>query len=121
MARETKVQREAREEGERLDRCMEYRSKYPERLMDALGRAMKLGWDISVVDGEFRVNTGEACFHGIPFAMGLVDWDHTHTFEELVSAIGIAEDKHKEEERMERIRKAALEKLSSEEREALGI
>jgi hypothetical protein len=53
--------------------------------------------------------------------MGLVDWDHTHTFEELISAIGKAEDKLKEEERIASIRKSALEKLSEEERNALGI
>jgi hypothetical protein len=119
MTREIKAQREAREEGERLDRCMEYRSKYPERLMDALGRSTMLGWDISVVDGKFCVYTDFVCFDGIPYAIDLVNCNHK--FEELVRVIGIAEDKLKEEERMERIRKAALEKLSSEEREALGL
>ncbi len=121
MARETKAQREAREEGERLDRCMEYRSKYPERLMDALGRATKLGWEIDVVDGAFRVAVvGNRLGRPLlPYSIGMVEWHYG--FEGLVSDIGIAEDKLKEKERIDGIRKAALEKLSSEEREALGI
>jgi hypothetical protein len=119
MARETKVQREAREEGERLDRCMEYRSKYPERLMDALGRATKLGWDISVVDGEFRVYTGGGDCFKIPYTIGLVEWQS-----DLEHVIDICEEEEKRKKKeMERevIRKGALEKLSIEEREALGI
>ncbi len=119
MARETKAQREAREEGERLDRCMEYRSKYPERLMDALGRATKLGWEICVIEGKFRVADGGLIKALLPYSIGMEEWHYG--FEGLVSDIGIAEDKLKEEERIDGIRKAALEKLSSEEREALGI
>jgi hypothetical protein len=118
MARETKAQREMREEGERLCRCLEYRSKYPERLMDILGRATMLGRDISVVDGEFRVYTGEVCFK-IPYDIGMVDW--AHAFEDLICAIELIEKQHKENKRIDGIRKAALGKLSEEERNALGI
>ena len=121
MARETKVQREAREEGERLDRCMEYRSKYPERLMDALGRATKLGWEIDVVDGAFRVAVvGKGLMMPLlPYSIGLVEW-HSN-LENVIGIICEVEEKRKKEMKMEEIRKGALEKLSSEEREALGL
>ena len=117
MVRETKAQREARAEGERLDRCMGYRSNYPERLMDTLGRATKLGWEIDVVDGAFRVAVGGHVLIRplLPYSIGLEEW-HSN----LEHVIDFICD---EEEKMDRevIRKGALEKLSSEEREALGV
>jgi hypothetical protein len=118
MARETKAQREAREESERLENYKAYQKEYPERLMNALERATKLGWDISVVDCVFGVWIGKLSFK-VPYAVtGL---GYHYEFEDMVRAIGIAEDKLKEEERIASIRKSALEKLSEEERNALGL
>jgi hypothetical protein len=128
MARETKVQkaqREVRKEGERLDRCMEYRGKYPERLMDALGRATKLGWEIDVVEGAFRVAVaGNGLIRTLlPYSIGLVE-RHSN-LEHVIDFICEEEKKRKKEMKREmkreEIRKGALEKLSVEEREALGL
>ena len=118
MARETKLQKQEREKAEKMEACWAYHAAYPNRLMEALEKASGFGWDIYVDGGEFKVDTG-ASFYKFPYAIGLVNWHGK--FEEFIIAVEREECSRKRIDRIKEVKKAALGKLSAEEREALGF
>ncbi len=128
MAREFKAQRQAREAQSLEDArnyqnscARNYQNSYPERLMKALGRATKLGWDISVVDEAFCVSarSKDARLVRLPYSIPFSAWHND--IEDLVADLTIAEKKAEKERRMENLRSTALAKLTMDERKSLGL
>jgi hypothetical protein len=119
MARLTKAQREIVEAEHQARAIAEYVAAYPARLMDALGRATKLGWNIYVVDGMFRVSGLVIDFPDLPYAISNCYWHQP--FEDLVAAVSRAEDAAKEKEAARVAREAALAKLTDKEKDLLGL
>jgi len=106
---------------ERNERIRKYQEEYPKNLMEALERASKLGWDISVENGQFCVyiEDDDLSISGIPYSIPFVSWNKE--FEELVMCLDAEKQKREEAERIRSIRRDALSKLSEEERKALGF
>lgn len=121
MARMTKAQREAAEEAARVEQENQLRTEYPTRLMKALSRATELQFVLSVVDDSFVVTDPNERY-GEVFTMS---YDYNVAAEEYLYNLEL-ELKSKyaefvEKERRQQVRANALAKLSSEERELLGV
>ncbi len=117
MPRETKAQRIARQEQEQLHQQQELANTYQERLMIELGEATKEGYNISVVEGKFVVTT-----HIDRYELSLQwCWKTEYALGELQSEVGMAAQARAEAERQALVRANALQKLTTEERELLGL
>jgi hypothetical protein len=93
-------------------------NKCPHINLEALEKASGFGRDVYVDGGEFKVDMDGGSYK-FPYAIGLVNWHGE--FEEFIIAIDEEERVRTEEKRIEGIKKAALGKLSEEEREVLGL
>jgi hypothetical protein len=117
MPRETKAQRIARQEQEQLLREQELANTYQERLMDTLGAATKEGCFLGVRDGKFVVNGWNDTFE-----LGLEwNWKNDYVLSDLQFQISMAENARAEAERQALVRANALQKLTTEERDLLGL
>ena len=119
MARKTKEQRLAEVQAELAQRRYLAASTYPSRLMAVLERA-DLYFQFSVKDGLFRVANMDDYRDEY-----LLSYSYTPDADEILSDLEFAvqrkEDARAEAERRANVRKAALNKLSDEEREILGL
>jgi hypothetical protein len=121
MARETKQQREAREQAEREAYEAELAANYPQRLMEVLERAQNVQFNLTVKNGTFQLRDSDP--HDYDFvALGL-EYDETNqmNLEELAWILEFEEKAQAESTRQMLVRQSALAKLSKEEKELLGL
>jgi hypothetical protein len=121
MARETKAQRDARYDAERDARLAVAKATYPQRLMAVLERATKMNFELSVMNSEFRVEDRDdrrADMYLLPYEFSTKADD---TLQSLEWEVESKEEARAEAERRATVRSAALNKLSAEEREVLGL
>lgn len=125
MAKETKAQRETREQAE-----MEYFREvevttYLQRLMDVMERACKHNFDLTVKNGKFFLYDRD-----LPDYMdqeGLFWLASTHSvadndiLEKLEFRVSFKAKEKEEANRILQLKRSALAKLSKEERNALGM
>ena len=118
MARKTKAELMAEREALRNAKIAEARAAYPARLMAALERLNKLGGDVFVRNGVFNVKT----LNDETFALQLeYDGVTDNELYDLEFVLDREEEQAAEAERRAMLRRAALNKLSEEEREVLGV
>ena len=117
MARKTKAELNAEREALRNARIAEARAGYPARLMAALERLNKLGGDIRVRNGMFDTTLNDEGF--------ILSLEYEGVSDEVLYDLEFVLDREEaqaaEAERKAMLRRAALNKLSEEEREVLGI
>lgn len=119
MARETKVQRDARIETEREQQLTFEQQEYPKRMMIALERASNnFNFELTVVEQQFYVQNRDT----------YVDFTISPTWNREVWELYALEDEmekmgkqRQEEARKEQAITAALNKLTKEERELLEL
>lgn len=123
MARETKAQREEREKAERIAFEEEVIAMYPERLMSALERACKHGWDLTVEEGQFVVSYYDSYNdrEQVRLPPSMTVYNPFSDIDDLERELQAADDREAEYKRKQAIRQAAYAKLTPEEREELGI
>jgi CHASE3 domain sensor protein len=120
MPRETKAQRLARQEQERVAREAQEQAEYFPRVMTLLMRAGGLGWDINIPD----VKTFELVDRDNDERYAIfVEYDARETWmlDEAESAVERAKRERDEAIRKELARRTALNKLTEAERELLGL
>jgi predicted nucleic acid-binding protein len=121
MARETKAQRDARLEAERLARVEVAKATYTERMMAVFARATKMNFDLDVKDAKFVVHDRDSNYREVysvdPVWSELADSD----LYSLEMAVEFKEEVAAERERKANLRATALAKLTAEEREALSL
>ena len=123
MARETKAEREARERAERLAYEEEVIAMYPERLMSALERACKHGWDLSVEEGQFVVSYYDSYNdrEQVKLPLVMLEYNPFSPIDDLESVLYSADEREAEYKRKQALRQSAIAKLTPEEREELGL
>lgn len=124
MARETKAQRLEREKEERAARLEQQREEYPTRVLEVLSRAVSLGLEIKSIDVVKRTYTVYDRDRDDTYEVfadfgsaGQSQWSLTN----LNASLDWIVSEREEAERKYQVRQAALEKLSPEERELLGV
>jgi hypothetical protein len=121
MARETKAAREARMVAEREAQLAAMAGAYPARLMALLERATKENFELTVKNGEFRVEDRDdrrADAYLLPLEFTAYA---DSTLDNLEWSVREKEEARAEAERRANLRVNALNKLSAEERKALGL
>lgn len=120
-------ERLAREEAEELAQQAAQAATYPQRLMALLERAQNVNFKLTVKDGEFLLVDRDAdrysaveCDYGVRLTL---TYDHQteQAIHELDWRVNIKEEAEREARRRIEIRNQALNKLSQEEREILGL
>jgi hypothetical protein len=121
MARETKAERLAREAAEKLVQQAALAATYPQRLMALLERATNANFELTVKDGEFLLNNRDA-YRAEAVALTLT---YSEANEDALQALDwrveMKEEAEREAQRRVMVRNQALNKLSLEEREILGL
>lgn len=121
MARETAAQRYARLSAERADQEMVRAMNYPTRLMELLERAVNVNFELTVKNGEFRVEDRDDR-RANAYLLDVRYTKHAdNTLDSLLWDVRDKEEAAAEAHRRALVRTAALNKLSAEEREALGL
>ena len=119
MARETVAQRNARFDAEREARLAETKASYPARLIDMLERATKLSYELTVKDAKFVVRDINS---NAKWVMATTyDNFSEAALEALVYDVQDEEDRRAEAERKYQAKQTALAKLTTAERELLGL
>ena len=122
MARETKAERLAREAREREERLEAERSAYPLRLMNLLERvSAEPTLTLTVKDGFFNVEDRNDRYRSDYFLSYAWSEGGQVALEDLTYTVDRLEEERAEAERRYQVRQAALNKLSKEERELLGL
>lgn len=122
MARETKAQREARLAQEREERLEAERSAYPLRLMNVLERVTaEPTLTLTVKDGFFNVEDRNDRYRNDYVLDYSWSTDSQAVLENLTYTVDRLEEERAEENRRYAVKQAALNKLSKEERELLGL
>lgn len=120
MARKTNAEREAEAIVARALQEKMARDAYPELLMETLGRATNLSFELEVRNGTFRVTDRNS-----PVDAWTLTYDYTpdadSDLDMLRWEVETQERAHAEANRKILARSAALAKLSEEERELLGL
>lgn len=122
MARETKAQCEARYEREAAERQEQEQqaAEYQPRLMRTLERATATGeFTLTVRNMAFLVtdlSDGEETSLTLEYSES--NWDNLHSVNWCVDSVEL---RQKEAQRREQLRTSALSKLSTEERDVLGL
>lgn len=121
MARETKAQRLAREALERLNWEAEQIATYPARLMSILERATNINFELTVKDGQFLLEDRDD--HSDRAVVLTLEYStaNQEALHELDWRVDIKEDREREAQRRIQTRVRALNKLTQEEREVLGL
>lgn len=123
MARETKAQRMERLEAERAQERALREQTYLVRVLGAMRRAGDLGMMTRVREPTvFVVSPNDRDFWLTEACMNLDYDDESYRhLEELEAYLDEKEEAHQELERLVQLRRTALEKLTLEERKALGL
>jgi len=119
MARETAAERKARLEQLAQETRLIEQATYPTRLMEALERACNARFELTVRDSRFRVVELNEDFR-VNLTLEYTP-ESNSALDELVIEVEYIEDREAEAYRREMVRRAALSKLSQEERELLGL
>lgn len=121
MAKETKAQREARLEAERLANVAVAKATYTERMMAVLERAVNENFDLTVKANQFLVEDRDHR-RGNIFLVDPV-WSPVNdmVLYELEVSVELKEEARAEREQKAAVRATALAKLTSEERAELGL
>jgi hypothetical protein len=123
MARETKAQREARLEAERLAQVAVAKMTYTERMMLVLSRAVKENFELTVdADAnEFKLSDRDSRFRNEYWVPPV--WAEVADVQlyELEMAVEDKEEARAEREKRANVRATALAKLTTEERAELGL
>ncbi len=121
MARETKAQREVREQAEREARVAVAKATYTERMMALFARARKMNFELTVEDESFMLSDRDER-RAVPHFVA-PEWDSTADVDlaDLELAVEMKEEEAAERERVANLRKSALAKLTEEERAALSL
>jgi hypothetical protein len=121
MARETKAQREARLEAERLAQVAVARATYTERMMALLARAVRENFEMTVDADEFKLSDRDSRFRNEYWVAPV--WAEVADVQlyELEMAVEDKEQARAEREQRANVRAVALAKLTAEEREELGL
>jgi hypothetical protein len=121
MARETKAQREARLEAERLALVAVAKATYTERMMALLARAVRENFEMTVDANEFKLSDRDSRFRNEYWVAPV--WAEVADVQlyELEMAVEDKEQARAEREQRANVRAAALAKLTAEEREELGL
>ena len=118
MARKTKAELAAEREAFLAAQEAEARASYPARLMAALERLHKLGGDVFVQNKLFNVKILNNGTFSLDYDYNRVTDNELYDLEVVLNR---EEARVAEAERKAMLRSAALNKLSAEEREVLGI
>jgi hypothetical protein len=119
MARETKAERLAREAAEKLAQQAAQAATYPQRLMALLERAQNVNFELTVKDGEFLIKDIDKPY---PMFLSISPGnDNEAVMRDLETCVEVKEDQLAEAQRRVMVRNQALNKLSLEEREILGL
>lgn len=121
MARETKAQRLEREAQERAAYEAEMAATYPQRLMAMLERATKLNFELEVYDGRFVLSDRDDRYERAVELTLAYSRENQEGLHELDWRVDMKENAQREAERQEQVKRAALNKLTEEERELLGL
>jgi hypothetical protein len=126
MARETKIQRLAREDQERVAYEAELKATYPQRLMDMLERAQKVNFELTIKDGKFLLEDRDASRYSVMerdiVSLTLTyDSQNKQAIQELDWRVERKEEAEREAQRRALARNQALNKLTQEERDLLGL
>jgi hypothetical protein len=120
MARKTKAEIEAlRAAQEQLNRERD-RNGYPSRLMAALERSHKFNYDLAVEDGLFSLYNRDDPFDILQFTVEYTD-DSLYNLVTLEIDLTLKEKKLDAALQEQALKKAALAKLTKEERALLGL
>ena len=122
MARETAMQRNARLEAAEAARLLALAESYPARLMELPERATRFeNFELTVRDGMFRVEDRDDR-RADAYMLSYSFTKHADsTLDSLEWDVKEKEERRAEAERRAMLRSAALNKLSEEEREVLGL
>lgn len=125
MTRETKAERLAREAKARAAEEQALKASYPERLMAMLERATNQNYELQVRNGAFVLIDPDARsgpYDLLPYELSLEsDSASEGTLRELDWRLEAKEEAEREARRRVEVRKAALCKLSAEEKDVLGL
>jgi hypothetical protein len=122
MARENKAERLAREAAAREAFEAEQAATYPERLMAMLERAQKSNFELTVEAGKFLLEDRDERDYLRRQVLTLeYNQASQETLHELDWRVEMKEEAEREAERKAQLRLTALNKLSREERELLGL
>ena len=121
MARETRAQREAREEAEREAYEAELARTYPQRLMAMLERAANQNFELTVSNGRFVLEDRDDRRDRTVELSLEYNRENQEALHELDWRVELKEERAREAERRAELRRAALSKLTAEEREELGL
>lgn len=120
MARKTKAEREAEFQLQKEQQIAKNREAYPHLLMEMLERATKLDFKIEVQDGIFVVTHGDVTSN-----QWMLNYEYTQESDgaltHLLICLALKEEKNAEATRKILAKRAALAKLTEEERELLGL
>jgi hypothetical protein len=121
MARETKAERLAREAAEKLAQQAAQAATYPQRLMALLERATKANFELTVKDGEFLLeDRDDRRDRTIALSLAYSEANE-EALQSLDWRVELKEEAEREAMRRVMVRNQALNKLSLEEREILGL
>jgi hypothetical protein len=121
MPRETKAQRLEREAAAAAVFAAEQAATYPQRLMVMLERATKANFELTVKDGEFLLNDRDDRSAGWVVLTMIWSTENEGELQELDWRVELKEEAEREAQRRVMVRNQALNKLSLEEREILGL
>lgn len=121
MARETKAERVAREAAEVAAAEANLAESYPDRLMAMLERAVKQNYELTVRNAKFVVEDRDARRDSAVELTLTYNRANQEALCELDWRVEAKEEAEREAERKAMLRRAALNKLSEEEREVLGV
>ena len=121
MARETKAERVAREAQARLQQEAALAESYPNRLMAMLERAVNQNFELTVRDAKFVVEDRDARRDRTVELTLTYNRANQEALHELDWRVDAKEEAERKALYRVQVRNAALNKLSQEEREILGI
>lgn len=120
MARKTRTEKLAEQEALRQLQEEQARQEYLPRLMKSLEEAQKYGFEVVIKEGKLTLVEQ---FHREPeftFPLGW-NWNNQYELEELEDKLAQWDRAHAEELARTAAKKAALNKLTAEERKLLGL
>ena len=121
MARKTKAEQQAERDAERAARLLAMAEAYPARLMAVLERAVKANFELTVKNSMFVVEDRDdrrADFYQLTNEFSS---DADSALDNLEWAVENKEEERAEAVRQRELRRKAFDKLTVEERNALGL
>lgn len=120
MTRKTKAEKLAEQEALRQVQEEQHRQEYLPRLMQSLEKVQKYGYEVVIKEGKMLLVEQ---FHREPeytFSLGW-SWDNQYDLEVLEDKLAQWDRAYAEELARAAAKQAALNKLTKEERELLGL